>query len=132
MLSLVTGKTTGVSKKVKPIIVRLPAGWSRDGNTYRGFTINQYISALGEVLDDLGLEHREEASCVVLLAQNYPRHLFTDDEQTQVILQMWGMIDELTKRGAIVVTGAGKLQTAFELRPITGRCITDLTFVTSC
>ena len=76
MLSLVTGKLAGVAKKVAPIIVRLPNGWAHNDageRGWRGFTPEIWSNALSKVLDDLGSEHRTEASAVVLLADYYPR-----------------------------------------------------------
>jgi len=113
MLSLVTGKTLGVSKKVSPIVVRIPTVAVVDENGLTknlGFTRETWITALSKVLDDLGVNSKQQASSVVLLAQHSPREkLFADGANPDGFIQrMRALLDEMNDRGAIVVTGAGE------------------------
>ena len=106
MLSLVTGKLVGVSKKANPIIVRLPTTWTPDEdgiNRYRGNTPEDWIKAVGMVLDDIGEGRPKNATSVVLLAVYYPRGLV----DAGFIQRSFAQLDELSKRGAVVVTGSG-------------------------
>ena len=108
MLSLVTGKTVGVAKRVKPIVVRLPVHWTQDRNgnpLYQGYTKENWIDALGRVLDNLGEKHQDQATSVVLLATYFPASSLV--EPGGFLTRAWNQIEELAKRGAVVVTGSG-------------------------
>lgn len=111
MLSLVAGATLGVAKDISPIIVRLPGSlWERNDTTrtYRfvsGFTPEDWLTALGMVNDELQASHNGQSRCVVLLAQYFPNDRATD----AWIQRGWQLLQELSQRGAILVTGQGRL-----------------------
>ena len=114
MLSLVTGKGLGVSKKVKPYIVRLPAGTfqydERQNLLWQGgFTPEDFITAFGMVNDALGTQNRDLASSVVLVSHYYPREELVKKEVDidAFSRRLWELINAMTRKGAVVVTGTG-------------------------
>lgn len=108
MLSLVLGNTLGVAKKVSPIIVRLPGSMlDQDGNAIRVFQPEHIIIALGKVNDQLQVREggaTAPASCVVLLAHYYP----SGTVEEIWALRVWSLLEEMEKKGAILVTGQGE------------------------
>lgn len=108
MLSLLLGETLGVAKRASPIVVRLPGSrLDSNGNAVETFTPEDLLTALGKVNDQLPAREGDAdapASCVVLLAHHYPSATIEE----RWALQVWSLLEEMKKRGAILVTGQGE------------------------
>lgn len=109
MLSLVAGSTLGVAKKVTPMVVRLPGALfirnEQGVEDFAGsFTPEDWLSALGMVNDELRGRTGASASCVVLMAQYYPRAIVDD----AWVRRVWEVLSEMERRGAILVRGQGE------------------------
>lgn len=107
MLSLVTGKTVGVSKSAKPVIIRMPRR-----NSLGGATPEDYIEGLSKVNDDLQGKSTE-ARAILLMSLLFPRSLFMRDRVDQSAGfsgRMQQLLADLGQRGVLIVTGSGNSQ----------------------
>ena len=112
MLSLVAGQRLGVAKNVNPVIVRLPGvTFTQVGSsTVRsGFSPQDWIEGLSRINDDLGKDPVRWASCVVLLAQYFPRSMFENNNPGSWTTRAHGLIRDMISKGAVVVTGSSNL-----------------------
>lgn len=116
MLSLVAGRTWGIVKGVNPIIVRLPApratGNFVDNKPVTAtYSSQDWIDYLGEIDTDLGppVSQQQDARAVVLIATYWPRSILTGGV-AGFENQMYGLLESIIKKGAIVVTGSGNIK----------------------
>ena len=123
MLSLVTGKGLGVSKRVKLVVVRLPSRrvprvpLPPPGDTpdkWDPYTPESWIKALGMILDDMGEGHRNVANSVVLLATYWPPGEVAGGFRDRSFRQL----SELSRRGAVLVTGSGQCSSLHKPRKV--------------
>lgn len=108
MLSLITGKTLGVSKGVAPIIVRVPRRATRKGNSGSS-TFEDYIEGLGKICDDLTATGNSVKG-LLLMSLLFPRNLFLRsgvDESAGFSRRMKALLAYIIKNGILPVVGAG-------------------------
>lgn len=109
MLSLVVGKTVGVSKNANPVIVRMPCRGI--GKGMRGW---EWIDGLGKINDELAKKNSEAGSItpsVVLMASYWTEKYFPgpnmQGDWNGFIWRHKHLLDSLAEKGAILVTGTG-------------------------
>ncbi|KFY94278.1 hypothetical protein V500_03359 [Pseudogymnoascus sp. VKM F-4518 (FW-2643)] len=110
MLSLITGKTLGVSKLVAPTIVRVPRRVIRQG-AMGGATFEDYIEGLGKICDDLTTTSTVVKG-LLLMSLAFPRDQFLRsgfDESAGFSGRMQALLANIITKGILPITGAGNL-----------------------
>jgi len=105
MLSLVAGTTVGVSKRVTPILVRVPRRLPRGGGT----TPEDWLQAVSRV-NDAFTTPSTDSRAVLLMAFYYPRSAFRIGELDYSLgfrTRMATLLQSLARKGVILVTGTG-------------------------
>lgn len=106
MLSLVTGATVGVSKRVAPIVVRVPRRNAAGG----GSKPEDWLKAMGKVVDAFTDESPNQARAVLLMAFYWPREYFMigdTDYSHGFRKRLNDYLQELARKGVVLVTGSG-------------------------
>ncbi|KAI1407637.1 peptidase S8/S53 domain-containing protein [Hypoxylon sp. FL1857] len=116
MLSLVTGARMGVSKGVKPYLVRMPrrvipghAGGNRTGKP----TNEDWLEGISKVNDHL-IGRSTETKAILLLAIHVPRSSFERDGKDCSLGfdgRMRFLLNDLVSKGVLPITGAGNDRT---------------------
>ncbi|KAI1090773.1 peptidase S8/S53 domain-containing protein [Rostrohypoxylon terebratum] len=112
MLSLVTGKTLGISKGVKPYIIRMPRrhipGPLQEGRP--GHATNEdWLEGVSRVNDHLA-ERIRTAKAITLLAFHIPQRSFHRngvDHSAGFDARMRFLLMDLVRKGALPITGSG-------------------------
>ncbi|KAF4549335.1 Hypothetical protein D9617_22g066810 [Elsinoe fawcettii] len=111
MLSLVTGFNLGVSKRVKPIVVRVPRRMTRADDIQSRATYEDYMEGLGKIADDF-LTNTGDVKAIVLMSLYFPREEFrrgseNTDQSLGFEIRMRQLLTYITSQGGLVVTGSG-------------------------
>ncbi|OTA53054.1 hypothetical protein K449DRAFT_402198 [Hypoxylon sp. EC38] len=111
MLSLVTGAQMGVSKGVKPYLVRVPRrAVPSDTNGQFGQPTNEdWLEGISKVNDHLAGKSKETRA-ILLLAIHIPRSMFMRDgidKSDGFAARMRFLLKDLVSKGVLPVTGTG-------------------------
>ncbi|KAI0884050.1 peptidase S8/S53 domain-containing protein [Annulohypoxylon maeteangense] len=112
MLSLVTGRILGVSKGVKPYLIRMPRRHIPTGTTgdRSGHPTNEdWLEGISKVNDHLA-EKSDEAKAILLLAFYIPRSSFMRDGKdcsAGFDARMRFLLKDVIEKGALPIMGAG-------------------------
>ncbi|KAI1204616.1 peptidase S8/S53 domain-containing protein [Annulohypoxylon truncatum] len=112
MLSLVTGRDVGVSKRVKPYLVRMPRRHIPTGTAgdRSGHPTNEdWLEAISKVNDHL-ITRSNEAKAIALLAFHIPRESFMrdgEDHSAGFDARMRYLLKDLICKGVLPITGSG-------------------------
>ncbi|KAI2607948.1 peptidase S8/S53 domain-containing protein [Hypoxylon sp. NC1633] len=111
MLSLVTGASLGVSKGVKPILVRVPRRIipAPGRGPYGGATDEDYLEGISKVCDHItGIS--TETRAILLLALHFPRKRFMrngEDKSIGFTSRLHFLLKDLISKGVLPITGSG-------------------------
>jgi hypothetical protein len=106
MLGLVVGKTAGIARNARPIVVRLPAP---QGDNRINFSAEEWVTFLSKINDDLGTNPSSEATCVVVIAQYWKSAQLPTVDPVGWVWRVWSLMEQMTAKGAIIVTGSGNV-----------------------
>ncbi|KAI2463406.1 peptidase S8/S53 domain-containing protein [Annulohypoxylon bovei var. microspora] len=112
MLSLVTGANVGVSKGVKPYLVRvprrhIPTGTVRDRS--RHATNEDWLEGISKVNDHLA-GRKNDTKAIILLAFHIPRESFMRDGKDRSLgfdARLRFLLKDLVDKGVLPITGTG-------------------------
>ncbi|KAK3716671.1 hypothetical protein LTR37_006301 [Vermiconidia calcicola] len=107
MLSLIAGRTLGIAKNIKPVVVRVPIQADLPVERQLGMSPQLWIEYLSKINDDLGTQRSSEARCVVLLAELFPRSKFPNNDPNGWDTRLYSLLLEMISKGAVIVTGSG-------------------------
>lgn len=108
MLSLITGKTLSVSKRVAPIVVRVPRRAIRKGGG-GGATYEDYIEGLGKICDDLTTTSTVVKG-LLLMSLSFKRKRFLRkgvDKSAGFSGRMQALLANIIRKGILPITGTG-------------------------
>ncbi|KAI1390516.1 peptidase S8/S53 domain-containing protein [Hypoxylon trugodes] len=112
MLSLVTGERLGVSKAVKPYLVRVPrcrVPTVTSGNASSGATLEHWLEAVSKVCDHL-TETSAETKAIMLMAFQVERKALVRhgvDHAKGFDCRIFFLLQNLVSMGVLPITGAG-------------------------
>ncbi len=115
MLSLVTGATVGVSKRVQPVLVRVPRRQPSGGGTKP----EDWLEGVSKV-NDVFTTQSTVSRAVLLMAFYYPRTTFMIGDVDYSLgfrTRMAALLQSLAQKGVVLVTGTGNLGQVNNTRP---------------
>ena len=110
MLGMVVGKGLGVSKKVAPVVVRVP----RKSEFGRGANAEHYLQGVSMVNDAIKGDSAQTRA-ILSLSWYYDQKLFSSevgDTMVEAAFELWQLrlyklLTNLVQKGVFVVTGSG-------------------------